>query len=138
MNHRTVIDANVAVKWFTLEEHRAHAVKLRDAHIAGETKLTAPLLLAYEVTNALRYNAALTASDLEEAVNALHRIGIELVPPTPESMAQAAVEARCLNITVYDASYLVLSRGLDTPLVTADDRLTDKAAEYKVTRLETL
>lgn len=138
MNHRTVVDASVAVKWFTREQHRAQAINLRDAHITGETTLTAPILLAYEVTNALRHNPSLTTDDLVEAVHALYTIAIDLVQPTQEAMAQAAVEARRLNVTVYDACYLTLSRQLDAPLVTADARLAEKAPEHNVIRLDTL
>jgi len=138
MNHRTVLDASVAVKWFTREQHRAQAIKLRGAHMTGETTLTAPILLVYEVTNALRHNPSLTPDDLEQAAHALYTIAIDLVPPTQEAMAKAAVEARPLNITVYDACYLTLSRQLDAPLVTADARLAEKAPEYNVIRLDTL
>ena len=138
MNHRTVLDASVAVKWFTREQHRAQAIKLREAHIAGETTLTAPILLVYEVTNALRHNPSLTPDDLEEAVQALYTIAIEYIPPTQETMTQAATTAKHLNITVHDACYLILSRQLNTPLVTADTRLTEKAPEHNVIRLDTL
>jgi len=138
MNQRTVVDASVAVKWFTREQHRAQAVKLRDAHIAGETTLTAPILLVYEVTNALRHNPSLNADDLEEAVQALYTIAIDYVPPTQETMTQAATTAKQLNITVYDACYLTLSRQLDAPLVTADTRLAERAPEHNVIRLASL
>jgi predicted nucleic acid-binding protein len=138
MNQRTVVDASVAVKWFTREQHRAQAVKLRDAHIAGETTLTAPFLLVYEVTNALRYNPSLTADDLEQAVQALYTIAIEYVPPTQESMTQAATTAKHLNVTVFDACYLTLSSQLDAPLVTADTRLAQRAPEHNIISLDSL
>jgi len=115
-----------------MEIDRAHA------HISGETILTAPALLVYEVTNALRHSPSLTADDLEEAVQALYTIGIEYTPPTQETMTQAATTAKHLNITVHDAYYLILSHQLDTPLVTADTRLAERAPEHNVIRLASL
>lgn len=138
MNQRTVIDASVAVKWFTQEHHRAQTIKLRDAHIAGETTLTAPVLLVYEVTNALRHNPHLTADDLEEAVHALYTIAIEYTPPTQETMTQAATTAKHLNITFYDACYLTHATQINAPLITADTRLTQRAPQHNIIQLNTL
>ena len=88
--NKLVIDASVAIKWYTREEHREKALRLREAHINGELTLTAPNLLAYEVINALRSNPSLTPGDLEDAVEALFMLGIELEPPTRESMISLA------------------------------------------------
>lgn len=66
--NRVVVDVSVVVKWFTQEDYRGQAVALRDAHIQGMIMLVAPDLLVYEVSNALRYNPALTAEDLKQVV----------------------------------------------------------------------
>lgn len=51
-----------------IKEEMRQAVALRDAHIQGMIMLVAPDLLVYEVSNALRYNPALTAEDLKQVV----------------------------------------------------------------------
>lgn len=51
-----------------IKEEMRQAVQLRDAHIQGMIMLVAPDLLVYEVSNALRYNPALTAEDLKQVV----------------------------------------------------------------------
>ena len=108
------------------------------AHISGETTLTAPALLVYEVTNALRHSPPLTADDLKEAVQALYTIGIEYTPPTQETMTQAATTAKHLNITVYDACYLAHATQINAPLITADTRLTQRASEHNIISPESL
>jgi predicted nucleic acid-binding protein len=124
-----VIDASVAVKWYTREEHREKALRLREAHINGELTLTAPSLLAYEVINALRFNPSLTPGDLEDAVAALFLLGIELEPPTRESMAEATRIADRYGTTIYDAAYLSLAIHKNAALVTSDKRLAEKSRE---------
>ena len=127
--NRLVIDASVAVKWYTLEENRDKAQKIMQAHIDGELALTAPTLLAYEVINALRYNPSLTPEDQEKAAAALFLMGIELKPPTQELMMKATQLANRYNTTIYDAVYLALAIQQDTTLVTADKGLAEKAQE---------
>jgi len=131
-----VIDASVAVKWYTQEENRDEAIKILQAHMGGEIELTSPTLLAYEVINALRYNPSLTPEDQEKAVAALFLIGIDLKPPTQELMIKATRLANKYDITIYDAVYLSQAILQDTNLVTADKELTEKAQETgKITEL---
>jgi len=131
-----VIDASVAVKWYTQEENRDEAIKILQAHMGGEIELTSPTLLAYEVINALRYNPFLTPEDQEKAVAALFLIGIDLKPPTQELMKKATRLANKYDITIYDAVYLSQAILQDTNLVTADKELTEKAQETgKITEL---
>jgi predicted nucleic acid-binding protein len=131
-----VIDASVAVKWYTQEENRDEAIKILQAHMGGEIELTSPTLLAYEVINALRYNPSLTSEDQEKAVAALFLIGIDLKPPTQELMIKATRLANKYDITIYDAVYLSQAILQDTNLVTADKELTEKAQETgKITEL---
>jgi predicted nucleic acid-binding protein len=131
-----VIDASVAVKWYTQEENRDEAIKILQAHMGGEIELTSPTLLAYEVINALRYNPSLTPEDQEKAVAALFLIGIDLKPPTQELMKKATRLANKYDITIYDAVYLSQAILQDTNLVTADKELTEKAQETgKITEL---
>ena len=127
--NRLVIDASVAVKWYTREEHREKALRLREDHINGELTLTAPYLLAYEVINALRFNPSLTPGDLEDAVAALFLLGIELEPPTRESMTEATHIAERYDTTIYDAAYLSLAIHENATLVTSDKRLAEKSRE---------
>jgi len=126
MNHKTVVDASVAVKWFTKERGHTRAVALRQAHLEEKISLVAPDLLVYEVANALRYNKNLAISDIKEAVKALNLLGVRLYPPAKELLGKAIDLAAEYSITIYDASYLALTHELDAQLITADKKLAEK------------
>ena len=126
MNPKTVVDASVAVKWFTKERGHMQASDLRRAHLEEKTLLVAPDLLVYEVANALRYNKNLVKSDIKEAVRALKLLGVRLYPPSEELLGRAIDLAADYSITIYDASYLALAHELDAQLVTADKSLAEK------------
>ena len=63
-----VIDASIAVKWFNKEEYSDIADKLKNRHVRGEVVLVAPVLLLFEVANALRYNPDFESEDVEDAI----------------------------------------------------------------------
>ena len=63
-----VIDASIAVKWFNKEEYSDVADKLKNMHVRGEVVLVAPVLLLFEVANALRYNPDFESEDVEDAI----------------------------------------------------------------------
>lgn len=50
-----VLDASVAVKWFTEEKNTDLALEIRDCYFEEDLTLYAPDLIIYEVENALRF-----------------------------------------------------------------------------------
>jgi predicted nucleic acid-binding protein len=93
----------------------------------GDSALLAPTLFSYEVANIcwkkLRRHPEKRAA-LLEAYSFLGRMEIEEIEvPTPEVLLLADRE----NLTVYDASYLWLSRRLGLELVTLDGDLNAAA-----------
>lgn len=73
-----VLDATVAVKWFTNEPLRDKALLIRDKYVKGLVDLIAPGLLFYEVANALRYNPRFGVEEVKNALKALEKLGISL------------------------------------------------------------
>jgi len=51
-----VLDASVAVKWFSEEEYTEKALELRERIRVGKERVIVPDLLLYELANALKYN----------------------------------------------------------------------------------
>lgn len=127
-----VIDASIAVKWFNLEEYSEVADKLKVKHINGEVTLVAPVLIVFEVTNALRYSPDFGVEDLKNAVNDLLDLQIVLCIPEKEWMEQALENAYRLGITVYDACYIALAKHLKSSVYTADKRLKDKVEDVSL------
>ena len=91
--------------------------------------LTAPDLLIYEVTNALRYNPDLAPTDLERAVQALYKIHIAMHAPSEEVMVKSIANALKNQITIYDAAYLSHAEAGDSTFITADEKLYSKIKE---------
>ncbi len=115
-----VVDASVAVKWFLPEPDTPLAIAVRDAHVDGETTLVAPLLLVYEVANALRYHPQVGAEALADHLEDLFALSLGFDVPSEESLGEAVRLAYRRGTTLYDAAYLALAERLDCPLVTAD------------------
>jgi predicted nucleic acid-binding protein len=124
-----VIDASVAVKWYTKEEMRDIALKLRDRFVSELIHLEAPSLILYEVGNTLRHHPGSTATDCAEAVRQLRNIGLSFHELDGDTAIEAATLAYKEEITFYDAVHLALAKVLETRLVTADADLLDGLRE---------
>lgn len=126
-----VIDASVAVKWFSEEEGSDRALKLRDGHIDGKLSLVAPELILYEVTNALRYKTLFDGSKVSRAFHDLIEFQLELVPLT-EDLLKASVDlAFRQRTTLYDSVYLGLGGLMEVDVVTADKRFYSRCSKLK-------
>jgi len=121
-----VIDASIAVKWFNLEEYSDEADRLRSRHLKGEVTLNAPVLMVFEVANALRHSPDFGVQDVKDAIADLLDLQISLRFPEKEWMEDAVETAFNYAISVYDACYLSLSRFLNVPAFTADEKLIEK------------
>jgi predicted nucleic acid-binding protein len=122
-----VVDASVAVKWFSEEEGSDKALELRNGHIDGKTTLIAPDLLVYEVANALRFKPGLNPQLMVKALDDLFGLQIDLMAPSSELVRRGSEIAFEYEITAYDSCYLSLGEILGTEVVTADDKLYEKA-----------
>lgn len=119
---KKIIDASVAVKWFSREEGSVKALVLRDEHCAGKTLLVIPELLFLEVTNALRYKQR-TLIELQEANAALWNLQMH-VEKISQFLLEKAIEVALKNkLTVYDALYVAISLLHGSSLITADTAL---------------
>ena len=132
-----MVDASVAVKWFNPEEDREAAILLRDEHARGKVRISAPLLLMWEVANGLRYSAEAGTDFVQQALRDLWDLGIAFHAPDPEWMAEAVSIALERGLTIYDASYPALARHLGTLCYAADDKMIEKAPPGLVRHIST-
>ena len=121
-----VIDASVVVKWFIEEIDSDKARLLRDKFIEGKVELTIPSLLYFEVLNALKYSQLFNQSELDEAGESLENYGFNIVAIKNEIRKHMISVAVKHDISIYDASYLGLSIGLDRIFCTADEKIIKK------------
>jgi len=124
MDGAVVLDTSVVIKWFRQGEVLAdQALALRDAYLDGQIVVSVPSLLAYELTNVLRYKEDLTTDQVQEAVQSLFDMRLEWVLPSSAVMRRAVEMARAYETTIYDATFAALAESLNAAFVTADERL---------------
>jgi predicted nucleic acid-binding protein len=125
-----VVDASVVLKWqLEDEDDMEQALALRDDFLlAGAVSLAAPVLLIYEITNAIHSAARRMRLTPRAATNALDNLlacEIPLHPPAPERTLKLAQQ---FNVSPYDAAYLEVAERLGAELWTADRPLHRAAA----------
>lgn len=130
-----VVDASVAVKWFSEEEGTQAALKLREEHIEGTTILSAPDLLLYELANALRYKPDFDDEKATQALSDLIDLQIDLITTGKELFKQSIKDAYLYDTTVYDSCYLALGELMGIEVYTSDNKFYEKAKESDILRL---
>jgi predicted nucleic acid-binding protein len=125
-----VVDASVAVKWFSSENGRLEALAL----LEGTTKLLAPALIRVEVAAALVKKARLGQISVEAAEGTLiawHEAalgGSIVLVPDEFDLLEAGHLSLALQHPIYDCLYLALAKRHGIPLVTADANFVARAA----------
>ncbi|MEM3696827.1 MAG: type II toxin-antitoxin system VapC family toxin [Candidatus Bathyarchaeia archaeon] len=131
---RYVVDASVIAKWVLPgEPYQEGAVKLKEDFVAGVVELCAPNFVVEEVANALWRAIKLERISEKDAKMALEALGDMKIELHETNWAQASHEldiACKLNLTVYDASYLLLTNKTKTSLITADKKLYENAKHH--------
>lgn len=119
-----VIDASIAVKWYTEEPDSPLARNILGLGI----DLVAPDVIVAEILNALwskRRKGEMPRLDLDELHRSLTGSFSEIVA-APTVMKAAFDLAVALDHPVYDCLYVALAEARDCPLVTADARLLQR------------
>jgi predicted nucleic acid-binding protein len=116
-----VLDASVAVKWYSLDREgdMEKADRLLQMYVEGNCDMVAPVLISFELANALRFNPNLLEKDVSKAMRDFHELQITLEPPW-QYIGLAVELAFKFSLTVYDAAYAALAQTKAIPLITAD------------------
>lgn len=125
-----VVDASVAVQWFSREPDSGIAERLMEAELG----LIAPDIMPVEAANAWWRKVRrrdMTRQDLDQAVVNLLALDI-LLAPTVKLLTRATGLAAELGHPVYDCVYLALSAERGAPLATVDVRLRKTASRLGV------
>jgi len=131
-----VLDTSVVLKWFRQEEVLAnHAWGLLQGYLDGQSQISVPALLGYEVANVLRYKRDLTTTQVETAIQALFDLELEWISPSSIVMRRAVGIARGHDTSVYDATFAALAESIRATFVTADERLARRLADLSFVRL---
>ena len=121
-----VADASVIVKWFVEEDYTKNALMMKKDYTMGTIDIWSVQLMPFEVLNALRYNQQLGQEEIGKASHSLSKFKIAL-HPILDDLAELSIEdALKYGLSVYDSSYLALSKIFDKELYTADEKLLSK------------
>jgi len=135
-----VVDASVAIKWvLSGEAYEENAAKFKDNQLSENAEMFAPSLMIHEVANSLWKAIKLKRITQEDAFRAMKDLGDLQINLQEQYWTEASREFAItikLDITTYDAAYLALSEKMNAPVITADDKLYEKAkGHFKVLHL---
>jgi predicted nucleic acid-binding protein len=111
------------------EEGSPEALEIRRRYIEGEVELVAPVLVIFEVLNALRYKELHTQEELKRISLALEAYAFDLRALMGDYASHAIDLAYENDITLYDASYISLAHLEEAQMYTADRKLINKLHE---------
>jgi predicted nucleic acid-binding protein len=94
--------------------------------------------MPFEVLNGLRYNSQLEQEEIVMIGNALSKFKIALYPLLNGELVDLCVKcALRYGLTIYDASYLALSKTFDKEFYTADEKMLAKiSSKEKISHLK--
>lgn len=130
---KIVVDASVAIKWYTPEIYEKEATRL----LAGSYELNAPEIIIPEFGSIVwkkekrgDFRSQPTAKDI---VRAFHNTEVRFHPQVSVAFA-AFVGAELTGQTVYDWTYLALALSLSCQFVTADEKFHKALAKTSMKR----
>lgn len=140
-----VVDASVALKWFLKNEKDRDKARLLLRQFAdGKIKFIMPTLWLYEIANAFKSTISQKMISKVTAKRYLKQVkDLDIVSVDFESIVDAAFNLSTkLDISIYDAAYVALSKSQNLPFYSADQKLLDKIPEsfrkvYSLAELDT-
>lgn len=120
-----VVDASVVFKWIVSEDETSTraARQLRQQYLLGKEKIIAPDILLYEIANIFAYKTKLSFEDVAKAWQSFQSLEIPVVAATEAYIGDCLKFSQRHQISVYDASYVVLAQKRKCRFITADKRL---------------
>lgn len=131
---RIIIDSSVAIKWYLPDELDDKALKIKSAFAQRTILIAVPLLFFYEINNILRTTIKSLRITRGASIRAYQDLlELNFTSYSSKELFKIALEkALVLDITSYDASYVVLAEHLQIPFFTADEKLVKKASSSLV------
>lgn len=123
-----IVDSSVVFKWLVAEKDDPGRIAwlLRDDYLSGNKDITAPDILLYEIANILAHKTELTRRDVKRLWRNFLQFEIPTIAPTSKFMSESLHLSLNKNLSVYDATYIILAKSRRSTLFTADVKLVNK------------
>ncbi|MEK7577756.1 MAG: type II toxin-antitoxin system VapC family toxin [Patescibacteria group bacterium] len=118
-----IVDASIILQMFDEAEAGKKAWKFFDQIQKGHIVASAPSFLLIEVLNVLLKKKKIPTKKVKEFIELLGKSGINFIDFSFRSIGALSEVAIRERITVYDALYVSLARGLEQRLITNDKEL---------------
>lgn len=122
-----VLDASVLLKWFIKESDSEIALQWKENLLQRNVNIVIPDLALYEIINVLRFKSAVTEEAIKTILPAIFDLGLEIITPSQQLLAEALHLSFATELSIYDCIYLALANELGTKLVTADKHIFRQA-----------
>lgn len=138
MNKFIVIDASVVAKWLLPDEEDLIAELVREGFAKRIIAISVPAFIFYEINNLLKSAVLSGRINAKEATRLYGDfLDFDFTVYWSKQLLKAALErALELNISSYDASYVVLAEFLQIPFYTADQKLVKKSSNKLIRLLD--
>jgi predicted nucleic acid-binding protein len=104
------------------------ALKIKEKLVLNEIIIHLPSLILYELGSILRKHPAKSFEDVKAHFEDLLNLGVIIHDfKDPDMLANAFQASKDLNITFYDACYIILAEKNKSAFITADQELYEKA-----------
>jgi predicted nucleic acid-binding protein len=136
MSERYVLDANVLIQAYVLEEYTRRVQTLLQALVETDTdEFNIPEFCLLECTNVLWKHVRLHGMPVETAQRSITEMRfLPLMVHKATDLLPRAFDIGLLpNLAIYDAIYIALAEQLRCPLITADVKQANVAASIGVT-----
>lgn len=129
-----VIDASVAAKLFIMEDYSDKATEIISAHTRGYLSFSSPTIIVYELGNVFWKHPQITSEKAYAFIKNFLNLQINLVDiySDTELLKNVCDTSKSRDVTFYDASYIALAERNRTKLVTADEKMHNKASDITV------
>jgi predicted nucleic acid-binding protein len=115
------------------EPYEEKAVKVKSDQAEGISELCAPSFMIQEVTNAV-WRALKLKRIIQEtakkALKSLDDLQINFIELNWSNASEELSIANKIDLTIYDSSYLYLSEKTKASVITADDKMYQKAKDH--------
>lgn len=121
-----IVDTSVVYKWYSLEENSDRAREILQNHLNNREVACAPGLILYELSNAWVTKAGLSLKQIKLNLKNFKSTNVKVIDITFAIIDKALNLAKKYQITIYDASYIVLAKQKKCQFITADQKLVSR------------